>query len=235
MLLSAGPISSSPISAADADNTIGITFPLFTLDLFAILSPWEGMELGGLDDVRIIASLGEINRIDTTFPLFIFLGGDNVVNTIDIELGGLDDVRFNGVVNLQAGSGIYKITTDKTHDKYYSNVVAGTFTDAKFPNPFIQTALLHDEDEKIIHTHSYRIRVVGSGNLHATLYTLNSVRSQTLTDIVLTATSAREQTVLSNFASQRIMLKLQTDAIDNTFDITRIIMFLKTLWTQKPQ
>ena len=201
-------------------DTIDTTFPLFSAQLLTVL--------------------GEVNTINTTFQnslsssWFMFVGGDNVVNRIDSTFP-LFSPQINGVVNLQAGSGLYRVVTNKTRDKYYNNVASGTTIDSKIPNPFIQTALLHDEDENVIHTHSYRIRIVGLGNLHATLYTLNSVRSQTLADIVLTPTSSREQTILSNFSSQRIMLRLYTDVIDHTFDITRIIMFLKSLWTQKPQ
>jgi hypothetical protein len=211
-------------------DTGDVTFPLIDLTGFASLVPWEGMSFPKIQ-FQALAGLGELNIGIVTFPMLVFVTDVGV----GVDTFPLMQMWGNAFVDLQAGSGLYKVDVNRTHDTHYNTVATGATANAKIPDPFIQTYLTHDEDESYIHVHSYRIRVLGSGNLHATLYTLNSVRSQPLTDIVLTPTSAREQTVLSNFISQRVMLRLQTNVIDNTFDITRVILFLKTLWTQKPQ
>src|ERR1041385_5832727 len=100
--------------------------------------------------------------------------------------------------------------------------------------PFIQTALIHDDEENVIHCAGYRIRAVGSGNLDSVLYSLDSIESQNLASLTISSTNKREPTVLANFISQRIMLKLRTDAIDEVFDISRIIFFIKPIWSGFP-
>src|SRR5262245_52852382 len=187
-----------------------------------------------LIQAQLLGTLGPVNTIDTTLVnslsgtgaspgpwLIASLVGSGVSNTINTTLP-LFQPLLVGAVNLQVGSGLYQINVNRTHDTYYNNVANGTTINAKIPDPTIQTALMHDDAENVIHMASYRIRVTGSGILRGVLYTLDKVRSQSLANLTMTPTIAREPIVLSNFMSQRIMLNLHTENIDEIFDITRI-------------
>lgn len=101
--------------------------------------------------------------------------------------------------------------------------------------PFIQTALIHDGDENIIHIGALRVRVNGTGVLRTTLYSLDGIESQSLANITMASTSSIEPTILANFNSQRIMVKLYTDNISEIIDINRIIVYIKPLWSEFPR
>lgn len=107
--------------------------------------------------------------------------------------------------------------------------------DFKIPDPFVQTAFLHDEEENILHVAAIKYRVTGQGNLDSTLYDLDLVTSQPLAVLVMALALEDEPVRLANFKSQRILLKTGTDAIDEVFNITRIIAFFKKLWTDYPK
>lgn len=103
------------------------------------------------------------------------------------------------------------------------------------PNPFAQTALMGDKEENILHITGVRMRVVGAGNLDNILYSMDPIINQSLRTVVMASTNDDEPTILSNFNSQRTMLKVSTDEIDEIFNITRIILFGKPLWTDFPR
>lgn len=105
----------------------------------------------------------------------------------------------------------------------------------KIPDPFIQTSQLHDEEENILHIAAIRLRVVGSGNLNSTLMDMDSVQIRPLAAITMAAATEYEPDVLTNFKSQRSMLKLGTTVINEIFTITKIIAFYKALWTEYPR
>lgn len=96
--------------------------------------------------------------------------------------------------------------------------------------PFIQTALIHNEEEDILNFGGYKTRVIGSGNLDAVLYDLNSLSNQPLATLPVSSTNEDEPTRLANFNTQRAMLRLSTNQINEWFDITRIILYIKPLW-----
>lgn len=88
--------------------------------------------------------------------------------------------------------------------------------------------------EEIVHFAGVRLRVTGSGNLDLTFFSLDNVDSQVLAPLVMSNTSAREPTRLANFISQRGMLKIGSDQIDEVFRVNRVILFVKPLWTSFP-
>lgn len=88
--------------------------------------------------------------------------------------------------------------------------------------------------EEIVHFAGVRLRVTGNGNLDLQFLSLDNVDTQTLVPLVMSSTNAREPTRLANFISQRGMLKISTDAIDEEFKINRIILFAKPMWSQFP-
>ena len=88
--------------------------------------------------------------------------------------------------------------------------------------------------ENISHCTGVRMRIVGNGDLQMTLFSLDSVESQTLVPFTMTAATNREPFRLANFNQQRQMLKGITTEKDEIFRINRIILFFKPLWTDYP-
>lgn len=77
------------------------------------------------------------------------------------------------------------------------------------------------------HVVAIRMRVTGSGSLQMKLLSLNDVRTLDLTSFTMAVSTDVEPTRLSNFQSQRIRLEFKTTEIDETFTISRIIIFAK--------
>jgi hypothetical protein len=85
------------------------------------------------------------------------------------------------------------------------------------------------------HIVAVRLRVVGEGNLLLSLEDYDAVQTQNLVPIPLATATRIEPTRLANFQSQRIRLIGQTTAIDERFDIHRILIFAKPVATEYPQ
>lgn len=88
--------------------------------------------------------------------------------------------------------------------------------------------------ELIHHVNAVRMRVVGSGNLDMTLLSLDDVQSTTLSPFVLQTTNYIEPTRLSNFKSQRILLRIGVNEIDEWFRVHRIIIFARPVEADYP-
>lgn len=93
----------------------------------------------------------------------------------------------------------------------------------------------NDFNGEILHCNAVRLRVTGSGNLALILRSLDEVNTSTLAEITMAATTAVQPTQLANFSSQRICLELGTDAIDETFTISKIVIFVKPLYSELPR
>ena len=89
--------------------------------------------------------------------------------------------------------------------------------------------------EPINHYHSVRLRVTGSGNLKGSFYSLDDVNSQVLTSLSMNGTTNILPTILLNFKEQRAAVEFKTTEIDETFRISKMIIFVKPLWTSYPQ
>ena len=90
------------------------------------------------------------------------------------------------------------------------------------------------EGEPIIHYTGIRLRVVGSGNLIPTFYSLEHVSSQQLVPISMLSSTDRQRIRLANFITQRATLELKTTVINERFKIHRIIIYAKELYTDFP-
>lgn len=97
-----------------------------------------------------------------------------------------------------------------------------------------QTAREGSSGENISHFTAVRLRVVGSGNLNMTLYSLDDVNSQVLAPLAMSATTNIQPTRLANFNEQRAALWLGTTEKDEYFRINRIILFSKEIFTSYP-
>lgn len=72
-----------------------------------------------------------------------------------------------------------------------------------------------------------RLRVTGSGNLKMRLLSLSETKTKTLTPLTMTSSTDKEITKKCNFTQQRAQLEIKTTEIDETFVISRIIVFIK--------
>lgn len=85
-----------------------------------------------------------------------------------------------------------------------------------------------------IHLVGVRVRVLGSGNLDMTLYTLDEVRSLVLNPFAVTPTDEFSQTRITNFQTQRMKLRISMDTIDEYFHIHQIIFYTKPVAVERP-
>ncbi len=90
-------------------------------------------------------------------------------------------------------------------------------------------------DGSILHFGLVRLRVTGSGNLQQILHSLDDVRSNVLANHAMTAVTDVEPTVLANFTQQRAYLEIKVDQINEWFNISKIIVFVKPVATSYPQ
>lgn len=84
-----------------------------------------------------------------------------------------------------------------------------------------------------IHLGGTRIRIVsGSGNL---IVTYSDINSTSYSQTSYTMISQAEPFILANLVTQKAKLRIEVDNIDETFQISRIIIYYKPLWTMAPQ
>ncbi len=88
--------------------------------------------------------------------------------------------------------------------------------------------------ESISHFAAIRVRVVGTGSLQMTVYSLDDVKSKTLVALTMSAASRIIPTRLVNFMEQRASFELKTTAIDEKFRINRIVIFSKEVYSSYP-
>jgi len=86
----------------------------------------------------------------------------------------------------------------------------------------------------INHYNAVRMRVTGAGSLQMKLLSLDDIDTQTLVPFTMAATTQREPTRLANFKSQRARLEIKTTLIDETFRISKIIIFSKPVESEFP-
>ncbi len=109
--------------------------------------------------------------------------------------------------------------------------------------PFIKTAMIgvggtarpkSGADETLNHYTGTRIRVTGVGSLLMSLISQDGVNTQVLTPFTLASTNRLAPFRLANFIEQRVQLQLSTTAIDETFRVTKIIIYAKPVFTMVP-
>lgn len=88
--------------------------------------------------------------------------------------------------------------------------------------------------ENISHFAAIRIRVTGYGNLNMTVKSLDYVKVKGLVPFNMQATSRIIPTRLVNFMEQRACFELITTEIDEKFRISRIVIFMKEVYTSYP-
>ena len=89
--------------------------------------------------------------------------------------------------------------------------------------------------EDLIHIGAIRLRVIGSGTLFTTLYSLDSVYSSALANHTLAVTTNIQPTLLANFIQQRISIRCSVNTIDHYFKMRRLVIYAKPVATSVPQ
>ena len=90
-------------------------------------------------------------------------------------------------------------------------------------------------DGQLLHFGAIRMRVSGVGNLLMSLITLDDIYTQTLVPLVLSSGTNREPTQLTNMTQQRTLLRIETNAINERFNISKIIVYVKPVANSFPQ
>ena len=91
-------------------------------------------------------------------------------------------------------------------------------------------------DEQLInHYGEVRLRVTGTASLQMTLFSLNETQSFTLLPLTIAAATNVEPNRLCNFTQQRAKLEISTVNINETFQISKIIIFVKPVAKSYPE
>lgn len=90
-------------------------------------------------------------------------------------------------------------------------------------------------DGQLLHFGMARYCVNGSGTLRSKFLSFNETASFILPNITMSLTTDEEPLILGNFIKQKAFLKIETTAINETFDINKIIIFIKPVGTGYPQ
>lgn len=89
-------------------------------------------------------------------------------------------------------------------------------------------------EETVNHYGLVRMNVVGYGFLKMRLLSLKEVRQDVLVPFILNAVDDTEPTRLANFTQQRASLEIKTTAINETFTISKVVVFVKPVATSYP-
>lgn len=90
-------------------------------------------------------------------------------------------------------------------------------------------------NEYINHYNAVRLRVKGNGDLKLTLLSPDEIYSQELVPVSMVLTTARNPTQLANFKQLRAKLRIETTEMNETFQISHILVFSKPVEGSFPQ
>jgi len=90
-------------------------------------------------------------------------------------------------------------------------------------------------EEVINHYGAVRFRVNGSGNLLMKLFSHDEVKMYTLLPIILQAKTNIEPNRICNFTQQKAKLEVRVTELDETFRISKIIVFVKPVAKSYPE
>lgn len=79
-----------------------------------------------------------------------------------------------------------------------------------------------------------RLRVTGTGNFRMRLLSLSETKTVTIPPLALTSTTNIEPTKKCNFTQQRAQLEFKTTAIDEVFQLNKVIIFIKPVAENYP-
>jgi hypothetical protein len=86
----------------------------------------------------------------------------------------------------------------------------------------------------ISHFSSIRMVVTGTGTFKMTVQSMDDIRTKTLVPFVMNSAIRVIPTRLVNFMEQYATFEFKTTNIDEVFKITRIVIFIKEVYTSWP-
>src|SRR5580692_5612257 len=90
-------------------------------------------------------------------------------------------------------------------------------------------------EEVINHYGAVRLRVQGSASLQISFLSLSEAQSNVLAPITIQSTTNIEPNRLSNFTQQRAKLQIMTSGLNETFQISKIVVFVKPVAKSFPE
>lgn len=87
----------------------------------------------------------------------------------------------------------------------------------------------------ILHFGAVRLRVTGSGNLDLSLRSLDDTNVSVLASQTMRTTTNKELVSLANYSDQRGQVKVSTNSIGEVFNISKIVVFVKSVASGYPQ
>lgn len=99
-----------------------------------------------------------------------------------------------------------------------------------------KTSFAKSANEEVInHYGAVRLRVVGSASLRLTLFSLNEVKISPLLSLPIISKTNKEPNRLSNFTQQRAKLEIRTTEVDEVFQISKVIVFVRPVAKSFPE
>lgn len=196
---------------SELSGSLGTTFAPFTDSLSGSISDSAIASTFKLLTDLIDVSIEDSGILNSTFPPFIVDSNGNIESS-------------------NYGAGVYYLKIGQKTDKIYSSISPMIQIDTEIESEIV-THTIHDDEENVLHIGGFSVRALGSGRLHSLLEDLDSIDSQILRDIALQEADEYEPFRLANFKSQRSKLTLYNDQLTSWFDITRIVVYVKKLWT----
>ena len=90
-------------------------------------------------------------------------------------------------------------------------------------------------EEVVNHYGAIRLRVTGSANLQLTLLSLDEAQANVLAPIPINSINNVEPNRLANFTQQRAKLQIATINLNETFRISKIIIFVRPVAKSFPE
>lgn len=90
---------------------------------------------------------------------------------------------------------------------------------------------MRSQGEAINHFNGMRLRVTGAGNLQVTAWSFQEASSEVILPYAMQASTKIQPTLLMNSKEHRISIELKTTEINEWFNIGRIIIFSKPIYT----
>lgn len=87
---------------------------------------------------------------------------------------------------------------------------------------------------EIVHSAGVRYRVRGDGVLRTRMKNLEETRTVNLENVTMTSPSSREKTILANFQDQGLQVFFRTIHIDEVFNMSKIVCFVKPVAESYP-
>jgi hypothetical protein len=95
---------------------------------------------------------------------------------------------------------------------------------------------MKSSDEALInHYGAVRLNVKGSGNLWLTLFSQDEIKISSLKQVPLKTKTEINPNRLSNFTQQNAKLEIRTTEINETFGVSKIIIFVKPVAKSYPE